>query len=91
MHLMTAIMTMLFMASALASPSVQDEADHAELEVRRLINDGSEDRLQLHDDFYDDAATDGFASDVQENCRNFTVRYMRSDGKTVTRKVNRCD
>jgi len=44
MHLITAIMTMLFMASALASPSVQDEADHAELKVRRLINDGSEDR-----------------------------------------------
>ena len=36
-----------------------------------------QERTQLHDDIMDDAATDGFASDVQESCSKFTVGYRR--------------
>jgi hypothetical protein len=78
-------------STAVAAASVQDEVTRGELEVRRLISDDPEqERSRLHDDIYDDAATDGFASDIQEDCRNVTVRYRRSDGVTVTRKLNRC-
>ena len=82
---------LLIIAPAMAAPSVEEEVTRAELEVRQLLNeDHEQERSGLHDDIFADAATDGFASDIQEDCRNVPVRYRRSDGVTVVRKVNRC-
>jgi hypothetical protein len=83
---------LLFLAApAIAAPSIEEEVTRAELEVRQLLNeDHEQERSRLHDDISSDAATDGLASDIQEDCRNVPVRFRRSDGVIVTRKVNRC-
>ena len=79
-------------APAIAAPSIEEEVTRAELEVRQLLNeDHEQERSRLHDDISSDAATDGFASDIQEDCRNVPVRFRRSDGVIVTRKVDRCE
>jgi hypothetical protein len=81
----------LLTGSASAHHFIQEDLSRTELEVRMLIADESDtDRSRLDDDISHDAATDGFASEVEEDCRNVAVRYGRSDGMTVIRKVNRC-
>ena len=84
---------LLFLAApAMAAPSVEEEVTRAELEVRQLLNeDHKQERSRLHHDIFADAATDGFASDIQEECRKVTVRYKRSDGVVITRKIDRCE
>ena len=83
---------LLMTAPSMAAPSVEEEVTRAELEVRQLLlnEEHAQERSRLHDDIFADAATDGFASDIQEDCRNVPVRYRRSDGVTRMRKVNRC-
>jgi hypothetical protein len=62
-----------------------------DLEARDTAReDERNERGVLHDDIEHEAKSDGFASDVQDDCRNTMVRYRRSDGRVISHKVNRC-
>ena len=80
---------LLLCSAATAAPSI--EPLKTELEVRETTSDDAQNqRGLLYDNIEHDAKTDGFSSDIHEDCRNTIVRYRRSDGKVVTRTVDRC-
>jgi hypothetical protein len=86
------IIIMLLCGTAAAAPSFEEEPIKVEMEARETAQDDARnERGLLYDDIEHDAKTDGFASDIQEDCRNNMVRYRRSDGRVITRKVHRCD
>jgi hypothetical protein len=85
------VIFLLLCGTAVAAPSVEEAPIRVELEARDTAQeDARNERGILYDDIELDAKTDGFSSDIQEDCRNHTVRYRRSDGRVITRKVDRC-
>ena len=86
-----AIAMILLVAPAAAMPSVE------EARLRSVLAEPEpppaaelQERYRLFDEIVDDVGADGFASELQELCQDFKVRYRRTDGVTVTRKVDRC-
>jgi hypothetical protein len=85
------VIFLLLCGTAVAASSVEEAPIRVELEARDTAQeDARNERGILYDDIELDAKTDGFSSDIQEDCRNHTVRYRRSDGRVITRKVDRC-
>jgi hypothetical protein len=90
-HAVLPVIMLLLCGTALAAPSVEEKPIRVELEARDTAQeDARNERGLLYDDIELDAKTDGFSSDIQEDCRNNTVRYRRSDGRVITRKIDRC-
>ena len=45
----------------------------------------------LYDQLVHDVIIDGHVSEILPVCTNFEMRFRRSDGKIVVRRVGRCD
>jgi len=45
----------------------------------------------LYDDLVQDAIVHGHATELAEVCTNFEMRFRKSDGKLLVRRVGRCE
>ena len=87
--LILTVLALLTTTPALAVGSLPDKEWNEEEQVGR--EDQRNTRQFLYDEIAADAIIDGHASEAVHACLNFEMRFRRSDGAIVVRRLDSCE